>query len=156
MALFAIWLDGAADGDILAADAHIVSEHSVSHRLETPHGIWRLWALACTTHFYRANAQIWIDPAGGFCVIHGLIWRTADAVLLDARKVAELLDRPGARLPDDVAGEYAVARLHADGTLEVFGDPAGLHQIFYGERGDRRQSRRLCRGADGRSRPRSR
>jgi len=137
MALFAIWLDGAEDGAALPVDAHIVPERTITHRFETPQGMWRLSAFACTSHFYTAEAQIWIGPAGGACVIHGLIWRTRDAALLDATAVAALLDAPGARLPDDVAGEYAVARLYPDGRLEAFGDPAGLHQIFLHEGGAR-------------------
>jgi hypothetical protein len=135
MALFAIWQDYAADETILSAEAHIVPERAFSHRFETPQGVWHLWALACASYFYEAEAQVWIDSKGGFCTIHGLIWRTGSAALLDARDMAELLDRPGARLPDDVAGEYAIARLYPDGTLEVFGDPAGLHQLFHAERG---------------------
>lgn len=133
MALFALWREDAAAADeaALAARAHIVPERAFSHRFETPQGGWRLWALACASHFYAADRQVWIDAQGGCCVIHGLIWRTGDAALLDARAVAQLLDRPGARLPADVAGEYAVARLHADGTLEAFADPAGLHQLFH-------------------------
>jgi len=135
MALFAIWREGAVDGAVLAAGAHIVPERIFSHRFETADGVWNLWAGACASHFYEADAQVWIDPAGGACIIHGLIWRTGSAALLDARGVADLLDRPGARLPDDVAGEYAVARLHADGTLEAFGDPAGLQQLFHAANG---------------------
>lgn len=136
MALFAIWLaNDAVDEAALSADTHIIPELVVSRRFETPQGAWRLWALSCASHFYAAEAQVWIDPAGGFCVIHGLIWRTRDAALLDARDMGLLLDRPGARLPQDVAGEYAVARLYPDGTLEAFGDPAGLHQIFHAEKG---------------------
>lgn len=136
MALFAAWLDDdAADEAILFADAHIVPERIVSQRFETPQGVWRLWALACASHYYTADAQVWVDAQGGFCVIHGLIWRTGDAGLLDARDVGALLDRPGARLPQDVAGEYAVARLYSDGTLEAFGDPAGLHQLFHAGQG---------------------
>ena len=133
MALFAIWRGDGAAAAALPAAAHIVAEHCVSHRFDTPEGRWHMWALAAPTHFYQADAQIWIDPAGGACVIHGLIWRTGDAALLDARAVASLLAAPGARLPADVAGEYAVARLHADGTLEAFGDRAGLHHLFYAE-----------------------
>lgn len=132
MALFATWLDNdAADEAILFADAHIVPEKIVSHRFETPQGRWRLWALACASHYYPADAQLWIDPEGGFCVIHGLIWRTGDGALLDARDVGALLNRPGAHLPGDVAGEYAVARLYPEGILQALGDPAGLHQIFH-------------------------
>lgn len=131
MALFAIWLDSAEDGTSLLLDAHIVPEHVVSHRLETARGVWRLSAFACASHFYAADAQIWIGPDGDACIIHGLIWRTGDTGLLDAQAVAGLLDAPGAHLPGDVAGEYAVARLYADGTLEAFGDPAGLHQIHH-------------------------
>ena len=52
-----------------------------------------------------------------------------------ARTIADLLDLPGRSLPDDIAGEYVVARLHVDGTLEAFGDPAGLHQLFHAEDG---------------------
>jgi len=130
MALFALWLDGAEDGANLPIDAHIVPERAITRRFETPQGVWRLSAFACASHFYTADAQIRIDPDGGACVIHGLIWRTGEAALLDAAAVAAWLDAPGARLPDDVAGEYAVVRLYPDGTLEAFGDPAGLHQIF--------------------------
>jgi len=137
MALFAIWRDDAAAADeaMLAAEAHIVPERLFSYRFETGQGMWRLWALACASHFYGADAQVWLDGQGGFCVIHGLVWRTGEAALLDAREVGMLLAAPGARLPDDVAGEYAIARLHADGTLQAFGDPAGLHQLFHAEAG---------------------
>lgn len=132
MALFATWLDDdSADEVILFAHAHIVPENIVSHRFETPQGSWRLWALACASHYYTAEAQVWIDPRGGFCVVHGLIWRTGDAALLDARDVGALLDKPGAHLPADVAGEYAVARLYPEGVVQAFGDAAGLHQVFY-------------------------
>jgi hypothetical protein len=131
MALFAIWQDGfgAVDEAALLAEAHIVPERIVSRRL----GPWHLCALSCASHFYEADAQVWIDPDGGACIIHGLIWRTGTSSLLDAQAVAALLDSPGTTLPDDVAGEYAVARLHADGTLDAFGDPAGLHQLFRAE-----------------------
>ena len=125
MALFAIWQGGAADATALTAAAHIVPERIVSRRLETGGGGWNLWAGSCASHFYEADAQVWIDSAGGACIIHGLIWRTDDAALLDARDIARLLDMPGARLPEDVAGEYAVARLYADGTLEAFGEYIG-------------------------------
>ena len=129
MALFAIWQEGFGDDAALLAEAHIVPERIVSHRL----GPWHLYALSCASHFYEADAQVWIDPDGGVCIIHGLIWRTGASGLLDARAVAGLLDVPGATLPHDVAGEYVVARLHADFTLEAFGDPAGLHQLFRAE-----------------------
>jgi len=136
MALFAIWREGAGDGAVLPAEAHIVPERTISHRFETPQGIWHLSAFACASHFYAAEAQVWIDPAeGSACIIHGLIWRTGDALLLDAPAVAALLAAPGACLPDNVAGEYAVLRLYPDGTIEAFGDPAGLHQLFFAESG---------------------
>jgi len=135
MALFAIWQGGAADGAALAVAAHVVPERVFSHRLETAQGAWNLWAASCASHFYRADAQVWIDPDGGACIIHGLIWRTGSAALIDARDIADLLDAPGARLPDDMAGEYAIARLHIDGTLEAFGDPAGLQQLFHAKDG---------------------
>ena len=135
MALFAIWQGDAAGAEALAAVAHIVPEHIASHRLNTAGGAWNLWAGSCTSHFYEADAQIWIDPAGGACVLQGLVWRTGNAALLDARDIAGLLSAPGTRLPADVAGEYAIARLHADGTLEAFGDPAGLQQLFHAEDG---------------------
>jgi hypothetical protein len=139
MALFAIWYDEDGLADLrhaaLRQVAHIVPEHVVAAEIETAGGRWRLAAFACSSHYYKAEAQVWIDPAGGACVIHGLIWRMSDNALLDAQGVAALLDRPGARLPENVAGEYAVARLYADGTLEAFSDPAGLHQLFHPEDG---------------------
>jgi len=134
MVLFATWLgDATVDETALAADAHIVAERTVTTRFDTPQGTWRLWALACASHYYAADAQVWLDPRGGFCVIHGLIWRTATAALLDARDVGLALDQPGARLPNDIGGEYAIARLYPEGVLEAFGDPAGLHQLFHSE-----------------------
>jgi len=136
MALFAIWRD---EGDIaslrhqaLREAAHIVPERVTTATIETANGPWQLAAFACASHFYAAEEQVWIDPAGGgACVIHGLIWRTNTGRLLDAAEVASLLHRPGTALPADVAGEYAIARLHADGTIEALGDPAGLYQLFH-------------------------
>ena len=135
MALFAIWHDESGLAEprhaALLDAAHIVPERVTATAIDTPRGRWQLAVFACDSHFYRADAQVWIDPAGGACVIHGLIWRTSNSELLDARSVAAMLDRPGACLPDDVAGEYAVARLHASGMLEAFGDGAGLYQLFH-------------------------
>jgi len=135
MALFAIWHDESGLAEprhaALLDAAHIVPERVTATAIDTPRGRWQLAVFACDSHFYPADAQVWIDPAGGACVIHGLIWRTSNGELLDARSVAAMLDRPGAHLPDDVAGEYAVARLHASGMLEAFGDPAGLYQLFH-------------------------
>lgn len=137
MSLFAIWHDTAApDAErchaLLRAEAHVVPEHVVATAIDTAGGRWHLAAFACASHFYLAEAQVWIDPAGGACVVHGLIWRIEGGrgKLLDARAVAGLLTRPGLSLPDDIAGEYAILRIHACGTVEAFGDPAGLHQIF--------------------------
>ena len=142
MALFTFWHDTATSARpadqlhrLLDVDAHIVATCRTRQRFETACGVWHLAAHATTTHFYPACAQVWIDAAGGACVIHGLIWRMAGsgpARLLGAREVAELLDRPGQTLPTDVGGEYAVARLHRDGSLTAFSDHAGLHQIFHG------------------------
>lgn len=141
MALFTFWHETAARGraaerlhDLIEQDAHIQPETVTRERFETRRGAWHLAAFATTTHFYSASEQVWIEPAGGACVIHGLVWRMAGdgcARLLDAREVARLLDRPGAELPADVGGEYAVARLHGDGTLTAFSDRAGLHQLFH-------------------------
>jgi len=135
MALFAIWHDESGLADprhaALLDAAHVVPERITATAIDTPRGRWQLAAFACESHFYTADAQVWIDPAGGACVIHGLIWRTSNSELLDARSVGAMLDEPGAPLPDDVAGEYAVARLYPNGMLEGFGDPAGLYQLFH-------------------------
>jgi hypothetical protein len=134
MALFAIWPEegGGAEArhQLLREAAHVVPERTTAARIETSGGTWRLAAFATATHFYSAEAQVWIDPMHGACVVHGLIWRIGTGRLIDAAGVAALLDCPGKKLPDDVAGEYAIARLHGDGTLEAFGDPAGLYQLF--------------------------
>ena len=134
MALFAIWPEegkrAEAQHQILRAAAHIVPERTTAARIVTSGGAWQLAAFATATHVYPAERQVWIDPTRGACVIHGLIWRTDTGRLLDAAGVAALLDQPGAELPNDVAGEYAIARLHGDGTVEAFGDPAGLYQLF--------------------------
>lgn len=136
MALFAIWHDTAAREAEqvharLLADAPIVPQRRIALAIDTPAGRWHASIFACATNYYSADAQCWTDPAGGLCIIHGLIWRTGSAALLDAAAVGGWLSQPGMRLPPDVAGEYAVVRLHANGTLEGFGDPAGLHQIFH-------------------------
>ena len=144
MALFALWHESAAGAPVdalhrrLEAEAHVVPERRTQTSLATPQGCWHLAAFATATRFYAADAQLWLDPAGGACIIHGLIWRIdgGQPRPLDARAVAALLDHPGHALPGDIAGEYVVARLHPDGTLEAFADPAGLHQLFH--RTDRR------------------
>lgn len=141
MALFVFWEEAAAPPDgagrlasLALAEAHISPETSSRVVVETTAGRWHFAAFATSTHFYAADRQVWQVPGEGACVIHGLIWRIEDgaARLLDAEAVARLLDRPGALLPDDIAGEYAVARLYADGTLIAFSDRAGLHQLFHG------------------------
>src|SRR3954471_5875811 len=127
MALFAIWHDRAAPraaADLhggLLAEAPIVPERVTQITIDTGQGRWQLSAFACASHFYRAEAQVWTDPGGGACVIHGLIWRAGagTAIVLDAAAVAALLGRPGATLPDDVAGEYAIVRLYPCGTVEA-------------------------------------
>jgi len=141
MALFVFWGEAGAGPRAfeplvarLAGEAHLLPEILSRGSIETPVGRRHFMALATATQFYTAERQVWQAAGEGACIIHGLIWRlTADGPqLLDACDVAKLLDRPDAMLPDDVAGEYAVARLHADGTLTAFSDRAGLHQIFHG------------------------
>lgn len=145
MALFVFWREPAAGArdaraldPILLAEAHIVPEGTVHHDIATPAGRWHLTAFASRTHFYSVEDQLWERPGEGACAIHGLIWRLVDGRprLLDAQAVARLLDRPGALLPDNVMGEYAVARLHPDGTLTAFSDRPGLHQLFHGAAGE--------------------
>ncbi len=145
MALFVFWREpvaGARDATaldpILLAEAHIVPEGTVHRDFATPAGRWHLTAFVTRTHFYSVDDQVWERPGEGACVIHGLIWRLVEGRprLLDAQAVASLLDRPGALLPDDVAGEYAVARLHPDGTLTAYSDRPGLHQLFHGAGGE--------------------
>lgn len=144
MALFVLWRDSAAGGRpagqlhrLLRDEAHVVSESTTRERIDSPAGAWNLAAFATRTHFYSPRGQIWQQPGKGLCVIHGLIWRPVAGrpMLLDAQAVAQLLDRPGAVLPDDVAGEFTVARLHADGTLTAFSDRSGLHQLFHASAG---------------------
>lgn len=144
MALFVFWGEqGAGPGaaerldDCLPGESHVVPEQSSRGSLDTPAGRWHFMAFATTTHFYPAARQVWQADGKGVCVIHGLIWRIAanGPQLLDAADVAALLDRPDAAWPDDISGEYAVARLHADGTLIAFSDRAGLHQLFHGPSG---------------------
>lgn len=140
MALFVFWRESAVArrGEdirpLLEDDAHIVPEARFAGEVVGPNGRWDYTAFATRTHFYAAVDQVWAREGDGACVVHGLIWRMQGdrAVLLDAEAVAALLDRPGAQLPDDVGGEYAVVRLHGDGTLEAFSDRSGLHQIFRG------------------------
>lgn len=144
MALFVLWRDSATGARpaerlhrLLLDEAHIVPESTTRARADSPGGAWHLAAFATATHFYSARDQVWQQPGQGLCVIHGLIWRSTAGgpELLNAEAVAALLDQPGAVLPGDVAGEYAVARVHADGTLTAFSDRPGLHQLFHGSAG---------------------
>lgn len=144
MALFVFWgKKGAGPGAAARLDArlpgesHVVPERTSRGSIDTPAGRWHFMAFATTTCFYPAGRQVWQADRKGVCVIHGLIWRIVAGAprLLDAADVAALLDRPDAAWPDDIAGEYAVARLHADGTLVAFSDRAGLHQLFHGPAG---------------------
>ncbi|WP_019833886.1 hypothetical protein [Sphingomonas sp. PR090111-T3T-6A] len=139
MALFALWHEEAVRlgppsllHERLRDEAHVVPDRSFALPIATRGGVWQLAAFATDTHFYRTDEQVWTDPEGGACVIHGVLWRQRDGVpsLVSAAEVARLLERPGQRLPDDVTGEYAVARLHPCGTLTAFSDPRGLHQLF--------------------------
>lgn len=141
MALFVFWKQSAARGRPAAAllplienAAHIVPEaRSIGQQ-----GDWHHAVFATRTHFYAPEAQVWQAEGQGICVIHGLIWRSRgfSTELLDAAAVAQLLDRPGGELPGDVGGEYAIVRIHADGTLEAFSDKPGLHQILRGAGGE--------------------
>lgn len=144
MALFVLWQDRAAQGreadelhPLLLDEAHIVPDSVTRGTAGTGSGRWNFAAYATRTHFYAPHDQVWQRSGEGACVIHGLIWRSVAgrAELLDARAVAHLLDRPGAVLPDDIAGEYAVARVHADGTLTALSDRSGLHQLFHASAG---------------------
>lgn len=144
MALFIFWQDEAAQGcaadqlhPILLDEAHVVPDSTTQGTVETTLGRWHFAAYATRTYFYTARDQVWQQPGEGACVIHGVIWRyvAGRAELLDAAAVARLLDRPGAVLPDDVLGEYSLARVHADGSLTAFSDRAGLHQLFHASGG---------------------
>ncbi|MET0376654.1 MAG: hypothetical protein ABW128_20670 [Rhizorhabdus sp.] len=146
MALFVFWGEigaGSRTAERLDAplfdESHLVPEIASRGCFDTPVGKWHFRSFATSTHFYTPDRQLWQAPDAGACIIHGLLWRiTADGPrLLDAHDVAALLNRPGATLPEDVAGEYAIARLYADGTLTAFSDRAGLHQIFHGPAGSR-------------------
>lgn len=144
MALFVFWREPAGACDVarlhsaLFAAAHVVPERTTQHEIATAAGRWHLAAFATRTHFYAPEDQVWQKPGEGACVIHGLIWRMDGGRprLLDAQDVARLLDRPGSSLPQDVMGEYAVARLYPDGTLTAFADRPGLHQLFHGAAGE--------------------
>ena len=140
MALFAFWQDKPADRrpisvvhDGLTLAAHIDPALRVARTIDTAGGRWHLSAFATQTRFLRPEAQIDVHPDRGTCVIHGLIWRldAPDPQPLDAATVSAMLSSPDKRFPDVIAGEYAVAKLHPCGTLTAFGDPAGLHQLFY-------------------------
>ena len=140
MALFACWHEEAVRFGPpsllhaqLLAEAHVVPDRTFAQKLTTATGVWHLAAFATHTHFYTADQQVWCNDDGEACVIHGLIWRqqAGRPRLLDAAEVAALLDCPGQMLPDDVAGEYVVARLHACGTVTAFSDANGLHQFFH-------------------------
>ena len=140
MALFALWRDRPADRrpiavvhDGLTLSAHVEPALRVTRTIETADGRWHLSAFATRTRFLRPEAQIDVHPDRGACVIHGLIWRldAPDPRPLDAASISALLPSPGTRLPDMIAGEYAVAKLHPCGTLVAFGDPAGLQQLFH-------------------------
>jgi hypothetical protein len=140
MALFALWRDRPADRrpvavvhDGLTLAAHLEPAVRVTRLIETPTGRWHLSAFATDTRFLTAAAQIDVHPDRGTCVIHGLLWRldTPDPCPLDAAAVSALLPTPASCLPEGIAGEYAVAKLHPCGTLVAFGDPAGLQQLFH-------------------------
>jgi hypothetical protein len=140
MALFALWRHRPADRrppcvihDGLTLAAHVEPALSITRVIETRGGRWHLFALATRTRFLAAEAQVDVDSERGTCVIHGLLWRldTPEPRPLDAAAVSALLPTPDARLPDTIAGEYAVAKLHPCGTLVAFGDPAGLQQLFH-------------------------
>jgi len=145
MALFVFWRESAAKGcpagrlhSLLAAEAHLLPDQVATGYQPDVRGGWHFAAYSTRTHFYAPETQLWQQDGLGVCVIHGLIWRTVDGapLLLDAQALAGLLERPGAELPADVTGEYAVVRLYPDGTLDAFSDRAGLHQLFHAANGE--------------------
>ncbi len=137
MALFALWPSpGPAAPEAvrrrLRAESHVVAALATECRL----GIWELSVLATATRYYTPAQQGWHDAATGeACVLHGVAWqaRNGHPLLLDARMIAGLLDAPSAGLPEDVAGEYAILRVFANGQVLAFSDPAGLHQLFFSD-----------------------
>lgn len=141
MALFIFWQGGAA-GDrgadqvhaLIEAEAHVVPDRQFRGETDGSARHWHFAVFATRTHFYTPEQQVWQAPGQGACILHGLIWRVRSGgspQLLDAAGVATLLDRPGAALPADVTGEYAVVRAYPDGSLDAFSDRAGLHQLFH-------------------------
>lgn len=144
MALFVFWQDMAAKGRsaeqlhaLLTREAHIVAESVVRGDCGGAAGRWHFAAFVTRTHFYTPEQQVWQAAGAGACILHGLVWRLRGSApeLLDAAAVAALLDRPGATLPADVAGEYAIARVYPDGSLDAFSDRPGLHQLFHAASG---------------------
>lgn len=140
MALFAFWRDRPADRrpvtvvhDGLALAAHVEPRFRFTRAIATASGTWHVSAFSAPTRFLSAEAQIDVHPERGVCAIHGLLWHPdqPEPQPLDAAAVSALLISPETRLPDGIAGEYAVAKLHPCGTLVAFGDPAGLQQLFY-------------------------
>ncbi len=144
MALFVVWQDMAAQGrpadrlyPLLAAQAHVEAEKVHTGTAGGASGHWHYAAFATRTHFYTPEQQHWARDGQGACILHGLAWRVEQGRprLLDAEAIAALLDRPGATLPDDVCGEYAIVRIWPDGSLIAQSDHAGLHQIFHAASG---------------------
>jgi len=142
MALFALWRQ--PDGKVetihrrLVEDCHVVHERTTTTVLGRGATTWHLAAFATATRFYAPEDQVWISPAGDeACIIHGLVWREVGGSpqLLTAGDVSRLIDRPGCRLDPDICGEYAVVRFFANGVINAFGDPAGLHHLFYADTG---------------------
>lgn len=114
----------------MQAEAHVIPALVTEQRL----GAWQLSAFATATRFYSPAQQSWHDPIRSeACVLHGIAWqaRHGRPLLLDARMIAGLLDDPSRNLPEDVAGEYAILRVFADGRVLAFSDRAGLHQLFH-------------------------
>lgn len=140
MALFTSWLERRGQAERSRASlhrrlldqAHVRADLIVTTTVAMRSGTWSISAFSTATRFYAAADQVWLKDDEA-CIIHGLIWREVCGRprVLSAKAAAELLDRPGLSLPADVAGEYAVLRLHRCGTLTCFSDRAGLHQIFH-------------------------
>ncbi len=138
MALFAVWRDrqpSRSPDDVIGVLRQRVPfepEDVKSFGFPTPAGEWKCVAFSVATRYLSVQDQLAVGPTG-FCVMHGLAWRTEGG---EPRPdtAQDFIDSPEESRRH---GTYSAITVDAQGSLRAVTDQHGLHHIYLIEDEDR-------------------